>query len=224
MLLLALLLAASPAAPLNAEGFRLYQAKQYPQALEKFRAAVAADGAHALAHYNLAATLALLRGQGKVCDFDAYPGAILDHLEASVRLDERRRQRMKVDRDFDSIRHTLRYQRLLGRSPRVQQDVQALLVAITWLTPAVGAWGNTTTLELAADGTFTLRRLQLEGDEVKHQLTRGRWQVKGFQVTLDFERPVEGQKQAVGKLTPEGHLSFEAPGWDLTDQRSECDA
>jgi hypothetical protein len=37
------------------------------------------------------------------------------------------------------------------------------------------------------------------------RLTRGRWKLKRFQVTLDFERPVEGQKQLV-----------------LTDQRSEC--
>lgn len=224
MLVLALLLAASPAAPLNTGGFRLYQAKQYPEALEKFRAAIAADGSHALSHYNFAATLALLRGQGKVCEFDAYPGAILDHLEAAVRLDERRRQRMKADRDFDSIRGTLRYQQLLGRSPKVEKDARALLTALTWRAPATGAYGNPLTLTLAADGSCSLDQLVLTDDAVKHEVTRGRWKLKRFQVTLDLERPVGGQKQLQGTLTPEGHLLFDAPAWDLTDQRSECDA
>ena len=224
LLCLALLLAASPAAPLNTDGFRLYQAKKYPEALEKFRAAVAADEQHALAQYNFAATLALLRGQGKVCEFDAYPGAILEHLEAAVRLDERRRQRMKVDRDFDSVRDTLRYQQLLGRSPASEKDARALLLALTWLAPATGAYGHPLTLKLSADGSLTLTRLVLTDDDVKHDVVKGRWKVKGFQVTLDFEHPVEGQKQAVGKLTAEGHLLFGLPAWDLSDQRSECDA
>ena len=222
--LLVVLLAASPAAPLNTDGFRLYQARKYPEALEKFRAAVAADGSHALAQYNFAATLGVLRGQGKVCEFDAYPGAILDHLEAAVKLDERRRQRMKGDRDFDSVRDTLRYQQLLGRSPAVQKDVKPLLLALTWRAPATGAYGNPVTLKLSADGSLTLTRLVLTDEGVKHDVVRGRWKVKGFQVTLDFEHPVEGQKQAVGKLTAEGHLLFGAPAWDLSDQRSECDA
>ena len=35
------------------------------QALEKFRGAIAADENHALAHYNFAATLGMLRKRGK---------------------------------------------------------------------------------------------------------------------------------------------------------------
>ncbi len=221
--LLSLLLTASPAAPLNTEGFRLYQAKQYPEALEKFRAAVAADETHALSHYNLAATLALLRGQGKVCEFDAYQGAVLDHLERAVQLDARRRKRMQQDKDFDSVRDTLRYQRLLGRKPAVEKDAAALFVALAWYAPAVGAFGNAAELHLKSDGTFTLGRLLMENDELRRDVTAGRFRVKGFQVTFDFAKPVDGKKQRVGRLTPEGHLVVDGLG-ELTDLRSECDA
>ena len=221
-LLLALLLAASPAARLNTEGFRLYQAKDYAAARSKFAEAVRADENHALARYNLAATLGLLRGQGKVCEYDAYQPTILEHLEASIRLDERRRARMKVDRDFDSVRDTLRYQLLLGRSPAREQDVVPLVVAVTWTLPAVGAFGNPLTLDFSAGGTFAMKLMQLSDDGPKIEVIKGRWTAKGFQLTLDFERAVEGQKRAVGQLTPEGHLVF--PKWDLSDSRSDCDA
>ena len=221
-MLLALLLAASPAAKLNTQGFRLYQAKDYPAALQKFSEAVRADEGHALAHYNLAATLGLLRGQGKTCEFDAYQSTILQHLEAAVRLDERRRARMKVDRDLDSVRDTLRYQLLAGRSPSREKDVAPLVVAVTWTLPSTGAYGNPLTLDFSSGGSFTLRLMQLTDEGPKVEVVNGRWTAKGFQLTLDFDQPVEGQKRAVGQLTPEGHLVF--PKWDLSDSRSDCDA
>lgn len=221
-MLLALLLAASPAVKLNTEGFRLYQAKNYPAALEKFSQAVRADESHALSQYNLAATLGLLRGQGKTCEFDAYPSTILDHLEAAVRLDERRRARMKVDRDFDSVRDTVRYQLLAGRSLTRERDVVPLVSAVSWTLPATGAFGNPLALHFSSKGTFTLRLMQLTDDGPKFDEVKGRWTAKGFQLTLDFDQPVEGQKQAQGQLTPGGHLVF--PKWDLSDSRSECDA
>lgn len=223
-LALLLLLTASPAAPLNSEGFRLYQRKQYPAALEKFRAAVAADETHALSHYNLAATLGLLRKQGRVCEFDAYRGTVLDHLERAVQLDEGRRQRMQRDADFDTVRGTLRYQALLGRKPDVEKDARALLTTIVWYAPAVGAYGNPVTLTLAPAGRFTLSRVVMTDDDVKREALKGSFQVKGFEVTLFFAKPFEGKKQVVGRLTADGHLVFDAPAWDLSDALSECDA
>lgn len=221
-LFLAVLLAASPAAKLNTEGFRLYQAKNYPAALEKFAAAVRADEGHALSHYNLAATLGVLRGQGKVCEYDAYQSTILEHLEAAVRLDERRRARLKVDRDFDSVKDTVRYQVLVGRSPSREKDVAPIVVAVAWALPAEGAYGNPLTLTFSSAGTFTLRLMQLGEEGPQFEVVNGRWTAKGFQLTLDFDQPFEGQKRAVGQLTPQGRLVF--PKWNLSDSRSDCDA
>lgn len=222
-MLLALLLAASPAAPLNTEGYRLYRAGQYEAALEQFRAAVKADERHALSHYNLAATLALLRGQGKVCEVEAYQGRILSALERAVQLDRRRLARAKVDPDFTSIHDTLGYQRLLGRSPRSLRDVRPLLVAVTWLGPAPGAFGNLYTLDLTDDGGFAWSQKVLDPD-FHVEVTKGRWTVSGRQVTLRFEKPVDGRSEVVGELKAGGQLTFPAAGWELTDQPSECDA
>src|SRR5688500_12236820 len=67
----------SPAKGLNTQGFRLYKAGKYSQALELFEQARLADPAYALAHYNYAATLGVLRKQGKVCEHDAYRSTIV---------------------------------------------------------------------------------------------------------------------------------------------------
>lgn len=222
--LVLVLFAASPASPLNTEGFKLYQAGKYAEALEKFRAAVAADESHALSQYNLAATLALMRKQGRVCEFDAYQNDVLEHLELAVKLDEGRRKRMQVDRDFDSVRDTLRYQQLLGRRADRQADAKALLTALTWYTPAVGAYGNPNTLKLGADGRFKLTQLELRDEGPATTTVTGRWKVQGFEVTLTFSKPLQGAREAKGTLGADGHLVFTAPAWNFSDAHAECDA
>ncbi|MFY0523219.1 hypothetical protein ACN28I_08560 [Archangium gephyra] len=127
LLLFALVLAAPSSAQsaraLNTEGFRLYQAGKYPEALEKFEASAQADPKFALAHYNVAATLGVLRKQGQICPYSAHRQTILERLNLAVRLDPRRLTRARQDADLDPIRDTLGWQKLLGRSPERQGDV-----------------------------------------------------------------------------------------------------
>src|SRR4051812_43454088 len=115
---------------LNTQGFRLYNQHKYPEALELFKKAMEADDASALAHYNYAATLGVLRKQRKVCAFDAYKTTILDHLEKSVKLDPKRATRVKGDHDFDEVRDTVRYQKLVGRSLENPAQGQQVLEAV----------------------------------------------------------------------------------------------
>src|SRR5690242_15593034 len=147
LLLLALTLAApSPAQSaraLNTEGFRLYQAGKYPEALEKFEAAARADPKFALAHYNVAATLGVLRKKGEICQYSAHRQTILERLNTAVQLDPRRLARAKEDADLDPIRDTVGWQRLLGRSPAKQADVPELLRQVTWFSPGEGVYGST---------------------------------------------------------------------------------
>lgn len=60
--------AETSAVDLNAQGYRQYKAGRYAEALELFNQAIQKDPKLALAHYNLAATLGLLRGRGKTCE------------------------------------------------------------------------------------------------------------------------------------------------------------
>ncbi|AGC45192.1 hypothetical protein MYSTI_03886 [Myxococcus stipitatus DSM 14675] len=222
--LLVLVLTAAPPEPsaraLNTEGFRLYRAGRYPEALEKFQGAVKADPAYALPRYNLAATLGVLRKQGKVCEYSAHRDVILEHLTQAVRLDSRRLARAREDEDLDAIRDTLGWQRLLGHKPEREADVPALLRAVSWYGPAMGINGSKHTLRFLPKGRVVLwtRVVDEQGDE-NHGELPGTYTVKGRQVEL---RLMDEQPRK-GTLTTAGALTFPGLG-TFTDSEPECDA
>jgi tetratricopeptide (TPR) repeat protein len=211
---------APSAKTLNTEGFRLYQAGRYPEALEKFQEAVREAPDHALARYNVAATLGLLRKQGKVCQFSAHRDVIVEHLTQAVKLDARRLDRAKVDRDLDPIRDTLGWQRLLGRSPEREADVPSLLRGVSWFGPGVGIYGSTQGLRFPTATRAVLWTKVVGQDGVpRPQEVAGTYTVKGRTVELRLK----GRSPLVGTLTPTGALAF--PGLaTFTDSPSECDA
>ena len=227
LLLLALSLAlpawaqpAPSAKTLNTEGFRLYQAGKYPEALEKFRAAVQADPKHALAQYNVAATLGVLRKQGRVCHHDAYKATILEYLTASVKLDPKRLKRAKEDADLDPIRDTVGWQRLLGRSPTRAADVPEILRKVSWYGPGVGVYGTLVTVRFEEGGKLTLtKKVPQEEGAPKAETVTGTYSVKGR--TVEVKLP--GQKPDTGSLNAQGVLTFKALG-AFYDFPSECDA
>lgn len=224
MLILLVALVSSGAPELNTEGFRLYQQGKYVEALDTFREAVAADEKHALAHYNLAATLGRLRTLGHTCDLQASRSDVIHHLRAAIALDERRRARMLKDADFDSVRDSLGYQRLVNRDPANEKDVRALLVALTFESQR-GLWGPPVRLDLNADGTLKLTQLVLSEDlDPTWQTTSGTWKVKGRTVTLTLTKNISGVTTASGTFNEGGGLTFETPMWSLSSDGAECEA
>ncbi len=225
LLLLALTLAvpslAQSARALNTEGFRLYQAGKYPEALEKFQAAAQADPKLALAHYNVAATLGVLRKQGQTCAYDAYRETILERLNTAVKLDPKRLARAKEDADLDPIRDTVGWQRLLGRSPERQADVPEILRRVSWFSPGEGVYGSTRKLTFPDGKRVVLWRrvIEDEKDPSRTEEVTGTYSVKGRTITLTFP----GRKPLPGKMTPRGVLEFEELGTFL-DSPSECEA
>ncbi|MBZ4331611.1 tetratricopeptide repeat protein [Corallococcus sp. AS-1-12] len=224
--LLALTLSAAPAAPpsgraLNTQGFRLYQSGRYPEALEKFQAAARATPDYALAHYNAAATLGVLRKQGKVCEYSAHRDAIMEELATAVRLDARRLQRAKEDRDLDVIRDTLGWQKLLGRTPEKEADVPALLRAVSWYGPGVGVYGTIRALKFQGGGRVELWKREVgDSGAPRESRTPGTYTVRGrtVEVKLPNAAPV------TGTLSTTGALTFPEPLGAFTDSPSECDA
>jgi tetratricopeptide (TPR) repeat protein len=225
LLLLALVLAtpssAQSARSLNTEGFRLYQAGKYPEALEKFQAAAQADPKLALAHYNVAATLGVLRKQGQVCQYEAYRETILERLKTSVRLDPRRLTRAKEDADLDPIRDTVGWQRLLGRSPERLADVPEILRRVTWFSPGEGVYGSTRKLTFPDGRRVVLWRRVVEdsANPTRTEEVSGTYTLKGRTLTLSFP----GKKPLSGKMTPRGVLELDELGRFL-DSPSECEA
>lgn len=223
----------------NAAGMKLYQAKNYPLALERFRAAIADEKttfpsvkeqvahtrARALANFNLACTLSLLRKARKVCEFDAYRGTIMGLVRQSIALDPNRLERALVDADLQSIRDTVEYQSLLGLSFSREADLPKLLPRVSWWSQGVGAFGSTKTLAFKADGTVQFGLRVLDDNGLKPpRFFAGRWLVKGRTLTLTFAAPLPAGalQQLEFTLTDEGRLS--SPGDTFSDAPSECDA
>lgn len=211
---------AQSAKELNAEGFRLYKAGKLPEALEKFQASAQADPRYALAQYNVAATLGVLRKQGRVCEFDAYRQTIVERLNAAVKLDPKRLARAKEDADFAGIRDTEGWQRLLGRSPERVADVPELLKNVSWYGPGVGAYGTLNRLDFQDGGRVVLSRKKVNDEgQAKEEAVTGTYRVQGRSV----EVRLPGMKPLQGTLTPTGALTLGDLG-PFTDSPSECEA
>jgi len=212
---------AQSARALNTEGFRLYQAGKYPEALEKFEAAAQADPRFALAHYNVAATLGVLRKRGEICAYSAHRQTILERLNTAVRLDPRRLARAKEDTDLDPIRDTVGWQRLLGLSPARQADIPEILRRVTWFSPGEGVYGSTRKLTFPDGQRVVLWRRVVEDEKnpSRTEEVTGKYTLQGRTLTLSFPR----KKPISGRMTARGALEFEGLGTFL-DSPSECDA
>lgn len=213
---------AQSAAALNARGFDAYKQQRYAEAIEQFRAAIERDERYALAHYNLAATLALLRSKGQVCEFDAYQGTILTELERSIQLDARRRKRALEDSDFESVHATLGWQRVKGLT--VAKHAREMLTAVHWYGPSPGAYGPTSELRFEADGTVKGSSVDLTGDDVRRVPLEGRWTMQGRLVTVTYgdgkdARVVVYRMQDDGRLLQQGEAAE-----ILSDDPDDCSA
>src|SRR6218665_1611801 len=225
-LLLSLLLSAPPAPSartLNTEGFRLYQAGQYTEALEKFRAATRANPKMALAHYNVAATLGVLRQKGKICEAEAYRETILEYLKRSVELDKRRLARAREDSDLDVIRDTVGWQLLLGRSLKKTSDLPEILQKVTWSIIPAGVMSPRLTLTFSASGRVVLKTAEVDTTSEKGGLLRreeqGTYTLTGRAVRLTFPK----RQPVQGTLTERGALELGTLG-TFVDSPPECDA
>lgn len=195
---------------LNTKGYRLHKQKEYAQAARKFRSAIDANPRYAVAHYNLACTLALLRRQGEPCEHGADIHTIIGHLGKAIALDPKRRRRMQQDPDLSEIRDTLEYH-LLWAGPSVDTETgrRRLLCRFVWTGPN----GETTLhrLEFNIDGTFLLRTLKVEYGEFEVILRtkevskrKGRYQLKKNKVHLTFGKTRKKPRRLVGTLdTPQ---------------------
>ncbi len=217
---------AASARDLNTEGYELYKAGKYPEALALFKRSVAADPDYALAHYNLACTLGVLRKRGPeaICRYDAYKSAILDHLEAALRLDPDTLTKVSGDPDLDPVRDTFRYLRIVGVSPDDEDDIRTILVHVTWYGPAIGAFGAGAGLSFHDDGTLVLWTIDTTGESVKRVDLAGSFLISGNQVTVTLEKPLGDATVFKGILMPGGTLDIPGLPGPFTDDPHDCEA
>lgn len=233
IILLSALLAAGPesnpgeaeARALNVAGYRLHQAKKYPEAVAQFERSIEADPSFALAHYNLACALARLRAAGQICEHDAYRSTILEHLQEAVRLDPRRRARLRKDPDLAPVRDTFGYQRLVGRDPKDPAGFRRILEQVTWYGPAPGAYGPMSGMRFLGRGRGTGWTLVTDDEgEIRRQETRFRYEVRGLRVRITT-KGADGEPTVVeGSIDETGHLRLPGFPGPFTDDPDECSA
>lgn len=170
-------------------------------------------------HYAYAAVLARLRGAGRTCEFDAYPGLILDHLEAAIRAEPTLAAKAEADESFRSVRSFVRFQVATGADLSKPAVLAAVLVMPTFYGPRGGAVANPSTLKFAADGSATRGETTL-GDTGPRTTTRpATWRLEGTTVLL---AELSGAPEA-WTLSADGTLrSTRGKSW--TDLPSECGA
>lgn len=244
MLLVPLLLAASPTFEANAAGMKLYQAKRYPEAVEQFRKATRAGETeapgptakeavqltrvHALAHFNLGCTLALLRKAGRVCEFEAYRSTVIDAVQEAIKLDPNRLDKALADPDLSAVRDTLAFQSWQGLSPRREGDLFRLLHAVRWWSAGAGVYGSIHELTFSSQGfALTMKVFDQDGNVLERRKTvYGKWALTGrtLKLFLPVEYPeLKRRTSFEGTFTEEGQLVFK--DWaEFSDSPSECDA
>jgi len=218
---------ADSARDLNTAGFRLYKEGRYEEALGYFGRAIEADPTYALAHYNYACTLGVLRDTGpeSVCRYDAYKWRILDYLEESVRLDPGRLERMQEDPDLECVHDTFRYQLLLGLDPTDPNDALLILQRVSWYSYNAGAYGPVEGLDFKENGLLEHWKLDVTGDEPVRLTLTGI-----YSVTDDGMEMRPGSSATIGprysmELTEDGLLYIHGftPELFIDDPR-DCDA
>ncbi len=217
---------ASSARTLNARGFRLYRKGLFPEAMAQFKRAIDTDDRYALAHYNYAATLGVLRRVGKACEHGAFKAEILAHLERSIALDPSRKARASKDRDFEPVRDTLRYQQLYGLDPKELGSVGPLLQHLSWFSSPQGAYGPRFEIHFDAAGKLVLweRTIDAKGTVTREQHS-GTYRVEGRKVLLALDStPAEVAHSLEGTLGEDGKLEVPVPIGSMSDDPAECEA
>ena len=215
-----------PASQYNNAGHRYYEKGDLFAAILLFRKAIATDDRHALAHYNLACSLALVRGLqgGTACgDIEAYQDSILRLLERSVALDRDRQARIAEDPDLDSVRHLMRFRIIAGADMNDPDTLHSLLATTRWFDPPQGAFGSLKELDLKDDGTYPLGwtaggQAAHDGVEAPALPSPGTWELEGFTLRLKHK----GDLTILG-VNPMGSLlDGQQPVW--TEDPAECSA
>lgn len=178
---------------LNAEGFALYQSQKWQEAADRFKAAFTADPKLAIAHYNFAATI-FAAVQADPCAEPPYElEEALGHLVTSIRLDPKRRERMKVDPDFTGFRGSARYHAVLGADIHSKKGLTAAFPKMRFFAPS-GHDHPFYWLHFRERGV-----LEVDDRDDAPKMRKGRWRI--------HERKADGGRKVL-------ELEVDVPGTD----------
>jgi hypothetical protein len=149
----------------NARGFDYYEAAEYHLAAAYCAYAAQVEPANAVAHFNTACMLNLIRRQEgylHYCDYE-YLGLVYTHLRRAIALDPQRRQRMVEDPYLAELQSHPAI-RLLALDPSRRPE-QLLVDVPMWFGPKPGAFPASPRVRFLADGRFYYQEFSIVGRE-----------------------------------------------------------
>lgn len=219
---------AGSASSLNTKGYLAYKAGEFSKALDLFKQAVKTDPRYGLAHYNLACTLGVLHQKEGPCgNHEVYLGDIIKSLHNTLKYLPAKREKMLTDPDLKPVHDTFAWQKIRGLSVTTTEEVQQILVAVSWFGPAPGAYGPMGGFDFLEDGTFSYWYLDLTNDDVVKKQVTGEYTVSENRVKFTFDIMQERSGSFQGTLTKNGLLILEGEGvpeGPYSDDRSDCSA
>ncbi len=145
----------------NQAGLDAYRRGDIVRSARHFSCAASIDREHALAAYNRACVLTLLRADADRCD-ETFLQMIEHSLAASIKLDPARRERALEDRDLRGIHDRGFYKLLTWADPA---DKAGLLAHIgTWHGPRPGVYPSAR-ITFRSDSTAEVATFVISGDE-----------------------------------------------------------
>ncbi len=203
---------------LNTQGYRLYKKKNYADAIMQFYRATQADGNYALAHYNLASTLALEFGHCELEEQAAQEGyeiflelsdsdVVFKELRKAIKLDPKRLQRSQIDPDFAEVRQSYRYYRdILGYRNDNEEQLRQMLQNIDWESVGVRLLHVEpfSRLIFHPDGRVQIKKTHEAENNIppwRYTYQNGRYRLNDGVITLEFDgQSVEGRLSEHGTL------------------------
>ncbi|MBT4500166.1 MAG: hypothetical protein HOC74_20725 [Gemmatimonadetes bacterium] len=214
------------AVELNSQGFALYKKGDYKGALEYFRRSFAADTTYHFPHYNFACTAAILLAKDRCMHIDLLD-EVFEHLEKTVALKPRYRQKMEKDADLDALRRYLRFYLIAGYSPDKEKDLHKILTSLTWYGPVPGTFPPSPILEFKTDGTCRIGFFTIAGEaDPGYEYVNGHFNLKGKTIEFEMERAIgdDGSRSFKAEFK-DGWLIFEDERLPpLSDDDEPCSA
>lgn len=197
----------------NNLGMGLYEKAEYIAAAESFIRSLETDPTNFLAHYNLACTLTLLRGEyvpkdfedEKLASFDIYLESILDHLKTAADINEHRKTRMLEDPDLYSLQSLLRFHQIAGRSLLRKEEAEIILPPVRWRLDYNHDFGKKNhfpegTISFTTGGSFTAA---LWDEQARY---KGTYYLHEGRVMLRYRSADGGMKSALGIFSKDGAI------------------
>jgi len=179
---------------LNTEGYNLYKAANYEEALKKFKTSMETDETYFFGHFNYACTLGVLM-QEDYPEWYEYKDEVIDVLSQCLIIDPSSKEKIMNDSDLKPVRSHMRYlTEIAGYSLKTPEGIEAILQQANWYRQGQGAMPVIGGINFDEDNHVTLWKYNINeffsGEELKQIEYTGTYKVNGTTIQFQLDTSV----------------------------------